>query len=202
MLVLSGMSDEARVVDCYIHALSRPLQEAYLQVNGFSRGMILFAIPSYGVLFKCRAGGDLLDLEFGAFFALLRFVKTSLVGERIKTIRVNSSNPSFVFTLVNRGPLIAARPGRRKMLEDYLSGFHIEVRLIPRPRNQAQLSPTDLPSIPREQTSPLRPRASRGFRGYFRPIQKGLMILASGSEPPSISLDKSKSCGSLSLLSL
>jgi hypothetical protein len=138
--------------------------------------MILFAIPNYGVLFKCRAGGDLLDLEFGAFFALLRFVKTSLAGERIKTIRVNSSNPSFVFTLANRGPLIAARPGRRKMLEDYLSRFDIEVRLVPRHRNQARLSPIDLPAIPREQTSPLRTRARRRSRGHFRPIQKGLMI--------------------------
>ena len=176
LLQQSGMSDEARVVDCYIHALSRPLQEVYLEVNGFSRGMILFAIPHYGVLFKCRAGGDLLDLEFGAFFALLRFVKTSLAGERIRKIRVNSSNPRFVFTLANRGPLIVARPGRRKMLEDYLSKFDIEVRLVPRSRNQAQLSPTDLPSIPREQTSPLKPRAGSRSRGHFRPIQKGLMI--------------------------
>jgi hypothetical protein len=170
------MTDESRIIDCHIGALSQPPQEVYLEVNGFSRGMILFAIPSYGVLFKCRAGGDLLDLEFGAFFALLRFVKTSLAGERIRKIRVNSSNPRLVFTLANRGPLIAARPGRRKMLEDYLSKFEIEVRLIPRRKNQAQLSPTDLPSIPREQTSPLILRKGSRSRGHFRPIQKGLMI--------------------------
>jgi len=170
------MSDESRIIDCYIGAISQPLQEVYLEVNGFSRGMILFAIPSYGVLFKCRAGGDLLDLEFGAFFALLRFVKTSLAKERIRTIRVHSSNPRFVFTLANRGPLIAVRPGRRKMFEDYLSKFDIEVCLIPRCKNQAQMSPNDLPSIPREQTPPLKPRAENRSRGRFRPIQKGLMI--------------------------
>lgn len=170
------MSDESRILDCYIGALSRPFQEVYLEANGFSRGMILFAIPSYGVLFKCRAGGDLLDLEFGAFFALLRFVRTSLAKERIKAVRIHSSNPLFVFTMANRGPRIATRPGRRKMLEDYLSKFDIEVRLVPRRKNQAQMSPSDLPSIPKEQTSPLKPRAGSRSRGRFRPIQKGLTI--------------------------
>jgi hypothetical protein len=170
------MSDKSRILDCYIGALSRPFQEVYLEINGFTRGMVLFAIPSYGVLFKCRAGGDLLDLEFAAFFALLRFVKTSLAKERITTIRVHSSNPHFVFTLVNDGPLITARPGRRKMYEDYLSKFEIEVRLIPRCKNQARMSPTDLPSIPKEQTPPLKPRTGSRSRGRFRPIQKGLII--------------------------
>jgi hypothetical protein len=170
------MSDEPRVLDCYIGAISRPLQEAYLETNGFSRGMILFAIPSYGVLFKCRAGGDLLDLEFGALFALLRFIKTSLAKERIGGVRIHSSNPLFVFTMANCGPRIATRPGRRKMLEEYVSKFDIEIQLVPRRKNQAQMSPTDLPSIPKEQSSPLKPRAGSRFRGRFRPIQKGLIL--------------------------
>ena len=170
------MSDTPRALECYIGTLSRPLQESYLEINGFSREMIMFAIPAYGVLFRCRAGGDLLDLEFGAFFSLLRFIKTSLASERIKRIRVNSSDPQFVFALALQGPLISARAGRQKMLEGYLSIFDIGVRLVPRRSNQVYLSPADMPSTPKEQTPPLKPRRDSRSRGRFRPIQKGLAI--------------------------
>ncbi|MCD6248863.1 MAG: hypothetical protein J7J98_00855 [candidate division Zixibacteria bacterium] len=122
-------------VDCYIGAFKAPLQEAYLENHGFSRGMILFAIPSYGVLFRCRADGDLMDLEFGAFFALLRFIKTSLAKEQIKNLRVFSSTPKFVFTMMNRGPELRNRPNREKMLKKYCDRYYIQPELIPINRN-------------------------------------------------------------------
>jgi len=170
------MSKDSPALECYIGVVSRQSREDFFEVHGFSREVIMFSIPAYGVLFKCCAGGTLIDLEFGAFFALLRFVKTSLAKERIRKIRVYSSEPRFVYALVNRGPLMAARRGRKRMFESYLSRFDIEVRLIPQRKNQASTSPVCLPSTPRGQVPPIRPRTGKQERGRIRPLQKGIQI--------------------------
>lgn len=170
------MSENSAPVDCYLGSFSRQLEETYLQDNGFSRGMIMFAIPCHGVLFKCRAEGNLLDLEFGAFFSLLRFVKTSLVKEKIKAVRVHSSNPVFVYSILNEGSLLKSRRRRYNMFRQYMSQFNIEVALVPARRNQAFTPPLDFPSIPKNQTPPLKPRAADNQRVRFRPIQKGIIV--------------------------
>ena len=138
--------------------------------------MILFAIPSYGILFRCRADGNLLDLEFGAFFALLRFIKTSLAKERIKNLRVLSSNPEFVFTMMNRGPGLEDRPKREKMLKKYRSQFEIQTVLVPTHKNQVWLAPDDFCCTPSHLMPPVRPFGRSRSRVGFRPIQKGLSL--------------------------
>jgi len=163
-------------VDCYIGAFKAPLQEAYLETHGFSRGMILFAIPSYGVLFRCRADGDLLDLEFGAFFALLRFIKTSLAKEQIKNLRVFSSTPEFVFTMMNRGPGLEDRPKREKMLKKYCNHFDIQTALIPAYKNQAALAPGDFCCTPKHLIPPVKLSRRSQSKIRFQPIQKGLSL--------------------------
>jgi hypothetical protein len=170
------MKITTRPVDCYIGAFKAPLQETYLDEHGFSRGMILFAIPSYGVLFRCRADGALLDLEFGAFFALLRFIKTSLSKEKIKELRVLSSNPEFVFTMMNRGPALEDRPKREKMLKTYCTHFEIQTALIPANKNQAGLGPGDFCSTPKHLPAPVKPGKSSRSKSRFQPIQKGLSL--------------------------
>lgn len=163
-------------LECFIAAFKAPLKEEYLEVRGFSRGMILFAIPSYGVLFRCRADGELIDLEFGAFFALLRFIRTSLGKEDVGNLRVMSSNPEFVFTMMNRGPGLDDRPKRKKMLMKYLSHFELQTALIPSHRNQAFRPPADFCTTPAHLQSPIRPARSGSPRARFRPIQKGLSL--------------------------
>ena len=163
-------------IECYIGAFEAPLREEYLETRGFSRGMILFAIPAYGVLFRCRASGDLLDLEFGAFFSLLRFIKTSLSKEQITKLRVLSSNPEFVFTMMNRGPGLEDRPKRAKMLRKYLSHFEVQTGLVPAHKNQARLAPGDFCSTPKHLTPPVKPSRPSQATIRFRPIQKGLSL--------------------------
>jgi len=176
LLAGEAMNTVPKPVDCYIESFQRPLHEAYLEANGFSRGMILFAIPDYGILFKCRASGNLLDLEFGAFFALLRFVRTSLNKEKITTVRVNSSNPEFVFTLLNDGPKLKARPQRHRKLKQYREHLEIQVALVPPFRNKTRVRPGDFPSTPKDQTAPLKPRRGGRSKALFRPFQKGIAL--------------------------
>lgn len=170
------MDTSANPVECFIGSFCRPLKEAYLTAHGFSRGMILFAIPSYGVLFKCRADGDLLDLEFGAFFALLRFIKTSLAGEKIRSVRVCSSNPEFVFSMMNGGRQVPPRPERFRMLDQYRDLFNIQVSLVPALKNKTRVPPGEFPSTPKDQTPPFKPELGDRSRIRFKPIQKGVTL--------------------------
>lgn len=170
------MNSGPKSIDAYIGSFRRPLEEAYLQELGFGKGMIMFAIPCYGVLFKCRAEGDLIDLEFGAFFALLRFIKTSLVIESLKTVRVHSSNPDFVFAVMNQGAIITGNPERARMLKEYRDQHDIQVALVPAIRNQTRVPPGDFPSTPRDQASPIQTKATDKLRIRFRPIQKGTAL--------------------------
>ncbi len=162
--------------DCFIASFSRPLDEAYLEVNGFSRGMAMFSIPSHGILFKCRAEGSLLDLEFAALFALLRFIKTSLPKAGIKAVVVRSSLPEFVFSILHGGRQISDDPQRDKLLKKYRQQFEIEVAYVPPLKNKTYVMPGDYPSTPQGQTPPLRPKPPDGSKARFRPIQKGVNL--------------------------
>jgi hypothetical protein len=134
----------------------------------------MFAIPSYGLLFKCRAAGDLIDLEYAAFFALLRFVKTSLAKEKITALQVLSSNPAFVFSLTNGGIRLTGRPQRRKMLAEYQSVFNLTISYIAKLDNKTIIPPTEYPSTPADQSPVIDPGSGKQARLGFKPIQKGI----------------------------
>jgi len=163
-------------VECHISSFVHPQMEAYLEANGFARGMILFSIPGYGVLFKCRAQGRPVDLEFGAFFALLRFIKKSLGKEKIKAVHVHSSNPEFVFALANSSSEVSQNPERKKMLTRNMKDFQITVSYTAPINNKTLVPPSEYPSTPEGQTPPLKPDAGRETKTEFRPIQKGINL--------------------------
>jgi len=163
-------------VECHISSFVHPQMEAYLEANGFARGMILFSIPGYGVLFKCRAQGRPVDLEFGAFFALLRFIKKSLGKEKIKAVHVHSSNPEFVFALANSSSEVSQNPERKKMLTRNMKDFQITVSYTAPINNKTLVPPSEYPSTPEGQTPPLKPDVGREIKTEFRPIQKGINL--------------------------
>jgi hypothetical protein len=163
-------------VDCYISSFVHPHMEAYLEANGFARGMILFSIPGYGVLFKCRAQGRPVDLEFGAFFSLLRFLKKSLSKDNITAVHVHSSNPEFVFALANASSEVSKNPERKKMLAQNTRDFQITVSYTPPINNKTLVPPTEYPSTPEGQLPPFKPDVKKETRTEFRPIQKGINL--------------------------
>ena len=163
-------------VECHISSFVLPHLEPYLEANGFARGMILFSIPDYGVLFKCRAQGNSVDLEFGAFFSLMRFIKKSLGKEKIKAVHVHSSNPHFVFALANSTGEVSKNTERKKMLAKNMKDFQITVSYTPPANNKTLVPPLEYPSTPEGQTPPLQPDSRQGKKSEFRPIQKGIRL--------------------------
>jgi hypothetical protein len=161
-------------VDCYIASFKRPLKESCLEREGIAQGMVLFAIPSYGILFKCRARGTLRELEVGALLALLRFLDTSLKEEKITKIKVHSSTPDIVFSLVHRRHELTSRQGRQKKLDRHFRKFEIMAAYAPPGRNRALAGPEDLPSVPQGQKSPLSPAGREKRKPRLEAIRKGV----------------------------
>jgi hypothetical protein len=161
-------------VDCYIASFNRPLAEACLEREGIGQGMILFAIPSYGILFKCRARGNVRELEVGALLALLRFLDTSLKDERIEKVKVFSSTPEIVFRLTHRRHALTDRLGRQKKLDRFFRRFDVQAAYAPPGRNRALAAPGDIPSVPRGQKSPLVPSRPDTGKARLEAIRKGV----------------------------
>ncbi|UCD62778.1 MAG: hypothetical protein JSW34_08405 [Candidatus Zixiibacteriota bacterium] len=138
--------------------------------------MICFAIPDYGILFRCRTEGSLLDLEFSAFFSLLEFVKSKLKEENIRNVEIYSSNPTFVFSFSKNSASMPVGSARRQLLSQYLKAMKIAVSYVKPVANKALLSPAHYPSLPADQTVKLNLDPADLNRVEFKPFQTGVKV--------------------------
>ncbi len=132
---------------CYTAAVHNLSLDPFLERFGFTRGLTIFAIPAYGILFRCRAQGSLIDLEFAALFGLLRFVKSRLTKARISVLSIHSSNPEFVFCFGGNSPLLAPDSERRRLLAEHTRRIQLSVGLVERSKNKAWIPASDYPSL-------------------------------------------------------
>jgi len=138
--------------------------------------MVGFAIPDYGILFRCRVKGEKLDLEFGSFFALLGFIKTRLNDLKIKAVQVMSSNPHFVFSFSGNKEIINNNKERRKLLESYSKKYSIAIAYIKPIDNMAMFSPSEYASLPVHYKIAFKPDMSESKKIKIMPFNPGLSI--------------------------
>ena len=170
------MSTSLSSTNAFIGSIERPVTDSYLAQQGFGRGLILFALPDYGVVFKCLAEGRLIDLEFGAFFALLKFAETSLAGEKIKHLKILSSNPEFVFAFTGRSSHLIAGSARERLLKEHAAKLKFDVAYIEPWLNQTRFSPAEFPSLPAGKEVKIITNLTRPGAVGFKPIQKGIKV--------------------------
>lgn len=139
---------EPRFLTCYTASFRGNVADPFLAEKGFAGGLVVFAIPHYGVMFRCRASGSVIDLEFGAFFALLKFIRTNLGEQEIKAVKTLSSNPEFVFAFTGKSPHLVDNEERSRLLRDYGREFTLAVGYVKAIENPALSSPTEFPSLP------------------------------------------------------
>jgi hypothetical protein len=138
--------------------------------------MVIFAIPDYGVLFRCRAEGELVDLEFGALLSLLKFVETSMAAEKIGAVTVYSSLPEFVFAFTGQSKHLAPEGERMRLLKERTAKLKATVMYIDPARNAALWSAADYPAVPKGQVVKVTSALLDDTRRMFRPIQKGIRL--------------------------
>ena len=168
------MATEPRFLNCYTASFLGNTMDPLLAEKGFARGLIVFAIPDFGILFRCRALGSAIDLEFAAYFALLRFVKTRLADQQIKAVQVLSSNPEFVFSFAGKSRHLLDNEERSKLLKDYSRDFKLAVGYIRPSDNRALISPGDFPSMPDGVRIELAPDKFETRKPAIRPFSKGI----------------------------
>lgn len=173
---MSGMKDTSAPLGCYIASLVNPEIEPYLEERQFCHGLVIFSIPEYGILFRCRAEGDEIDLEFASLFSLLKFLKTRLPNQKISSVLVHSSNPEFVFSFRPNSKHLTPGSSREKLLKEYLVSVQLQVTLVEPRKNRALHSPADYPSMPSDRPSILKPSRSDSERSEFKPFQRGIKL--------------------------
>ncbi|MBI5265707.1 MAG: hypothetical protein HY851_00595 [candidate division Zixibacteria bacterium] len=170
------MTKTGTATTAYIAAIERPIIDQYLGQQGFSKGLILFAVPDYGIVFKCLADGSPVDLEFGAFFALLKFVETSLAAEKISQLHILSSNPEFVFAFTGHSGHLTPGSSREQLLEQHARQLKFDVAYIEPWNNQTRVSVVDFPSVPEGRKVTVKSKLTTGRVVGFKPLQKGIKV--------------------------
>lgn len=171
----SKMKKSDTPLRCYVAAIHNNRIDPDLERRGFCRSMIVFAIPSLGVLYRCRARGELVDLEFGAMFSLLKFIRSRLKEEGITAVRIASSNPEFIFAFTGNSRHLTEGSARRMMLSKYQQQFDLSIEYVEPARNRALASPADYPSTPRAAKPSFSPDEFDN-QAHFRPFQRGIQL--------------------------
>lgn len=163
-------------VKCFIVGLKPKSIDPALEAHGVVGGLVVFAIPELGILFRCRAEGEPIDLEFGALFALLKFVKTKLADRKIKQLHIFSSNPEFVFSFAGNSRHLRPGTARMKLLAGFHHEFQMAVSFIDVLKNQAMVSPADYPSMPESRAIKLTPDKPESSKPRFEPLHRGIKL--------------------------
>lgn len=170
------MTASGQKISCYVAvspSRSGPVESAAAEII---TGVLSFAVPGQGILFRCRARGNAADLEVAALLALLRFLRVSLKKPAKAPVHVWSSTPSLVFPLVQKRNLSGCRARYQKRLQRYLQYFQVTFGYVPVRRNCALISAAELPGVPRGQKPSLEANRRRTARAHLRPLRDGIDV--------------------------
>jgi len=167
------MSDD-KPLKCFIgHCRSGRREGDKHEIAG---DLLLFAIPHFGVIFRCRAEGDDIDLEFGAFFSLLQFLRDNLKSEKIKSVVVESSEPQFIFAFTGRSRHLQTGDARHQLLTEFSRQVSIQVAYVRPNENPALGSAADIPSLPPEKKVQVEMDKAELHKISFEPIRRGIKL--------------------------
>lgn len=161
---------------CYIAAVKNKKIDAQLDSLGFSKGLISFSIPDLGIQFRCRTDGDLTAMELSAFFSLLEFISTKLAEEKIKSIKVMSSLPEFVFAFTPHSDTFKEGSSYRQLLDRYAKKISMAISYVPPQQNKALISPADYPSLPDGKQVSINIPQTELTKSEYKPFQKGIKL--------------------------
>ena len=162
---------------CFVSSILNDEIDPYLEKNGLTKGLVIFSIPSLGILFKCRVEGEPIELEFAAFFSLLKFIETSFGKKKVKAIKVFSSNPEFIFSFSGNSKHLSKGSEKFNLLRQYANKISIAVGLVDRIKNRA-LTPTgEYPSLPADRELNINMDfIGKKKKNSFKPFQKGIRL--------------------------
>lgn len=116
--------------------------------NEESRGVVCFAVPEYGILFRCSAEGTRSDLELIAFLSFLRFAEHNRTIFAPKELHIFTDFPLLMFLLNNKEVAQGGMLTILKQAEKFCKNFQVRVKWIDPKDNRAAGSVNDIPTMP------------------------------------------------------
>jgi hypothetical protein len=128
------------VLKCYVSGRHLPGDKR--------NGIIAFAVPEFGLLFRCQGAGTRTDLEIIAFLSFLKFAEHNVEIFKRRHLLIQTDYPLLAFMLsghkqAGRGAETLLRQARKTA-----KSLRFEVALIDTAGNRAAGNACDIPSVP------------------------------------------------------
>lgn len=110
-------------------------------------GLVSFAIPDLGILFKSKYFGSYYELEYISLLSLLRFIELNQKAFDLQKINVLCSSSLIVYQLSENTLCQEELRKHRNLTLAYKQKFNFSVSWIPESENRAQNGMMDLPPV-------------------------------------------------------
>lgn len=111
-------------------------------------GIIAFAVPEFGLLFRCQGAGTRADLEIIAFLSFLKFAEHNIDIFKRRYLMVHTDYPLLAFMLSGHSHAGKGAEALLKQAQKTAKSLRFEVVLIDSESNRAAGSIVDIPSLP------------------------------------------------------
>ena len=129
-------------IKCFIAAKTL-LQDKERRQNG----LISFAIPDLGILFKTRHFGSHYELEYVSLLLLLRFVELNSKAFQNLKLQVLCSSPLLVYQVSERTICQKEVERHRNLALAYKKKYGFSLSWVPESENRAHSGVIDLPPL-------------------------------------------------------
>ncbi|MFH1699974.1 MAG: hypothetical protein ABIE07_05235 [Candidatus Zixiibacteriota bacterium] len=118
------------------------------QIKNEKEGIVSFAVPDYGILFRCMACGSRAELEIIAFLSFLKFAEHNLDIFKTRQLLIFTDFPLLVY-LMNNGAV--GMPGMQAVVAEakkYSRKMEFTVKWINEKENRSADSVVNIPYMP------------------------------------------------------
>lgn len=110
-------------------------------------GLVSFAIPDLGILFKSKCFGSYYELEYISLLSLLRFIELNYKTFENQKISVLCSSSLLVYQMNENTVCKEELKRHRNLALAYKKKFNFSLSWIPESENRAQNGMMDLPPL-------------------------------------------------------
>ncbi len=103
------------------------------------QGLISFAIPDYGVLFRAQYIGNRYECEYAAGIALIRFLQLNAEHFKNKAVTLMTDSPIVVYQVNNKLAAINSLQKFRDLFLYYKRKLNFELQWVPTKMNRAEM---------------------------------------------------------------
>jgi hypothetical protein len=103
------------------------------------QGLISFAIPDYGVLFRAQYIGNRYECEYAAGIALIRFLQLNMSHFDGKPVTLMTDSPIVVYQVNNKLAALNSLQKFRDLFLFYKRKLKFELQWVPTKMNRAEM---------------------------------------------------------------